>query len=56
MAEILVRYRLPVRNSDRLQYEARAYGAAMDQVLWEGWIEFVIGRFARHVKQYSQTA
>src|SRR5438128_3627694 len=41
MAEILVRYQLPVRNPDGLQYEARAYGAAIDHVLWEGWIEFV---------------
>jgi hypothetical protein len=24
-----------------MQYEARAYGAAIDDVLWEGWVEFV---------------
>jgi hypothetical protein len=41
MAEILVRYQLPVRDANGLQYEARAYGAAIDHVLWEGWIEFV---------------
>jgi hypothetical protein len=41
MAEILVCYQLPVRDPDGLQYEARAYGAAIDHVLWEGWIEFV---------------
>jgi hypothetical protein len=41
MAEILVRYQLPVKDADGLQYEARAYGAAIDHVLWEGWIEFV---------------
>jgi len=41
MAEILVRYRTPVTDSDGLQYEARAYGAPIDHVLWEGWIEFV---------------
>ena len=35
MAEILVRYQLPVRNPDGLQYEARAYGAPIDHVLWE---------------------
>jgi hypothetical protein len=57
MAEILVRYRLPVRNSDRLQYEARAYGAAIDQVLWEGWIEFVPiggGRTLRTPRETTQ--
>jgi len=41
MAEILVRYQLPVRDPEGLQYEARAYGAAIDHVLWEGWLEFV---------------
>ena len=41
MAEILVRYQLPIRDPEGLQYEARAYGAAIDHVLWEGWLEFV---------------
>ena len=41
MAEILVCYQLPVTDPRGLQYEARAYGAAIDHVLWEAWIEFV---------------
>jgi hypothetical protein len=41
MAELLVRYQMPVTGPDGLQYEARAYGAAIDgDVLWEGWVEF----------------
>src|SRR5438093_5740642 len=57
MAEILVRYQLPVRNPNGLQYEARAYGAAIDHVLWEGWIEFVPiggGRTLRTPRETTQ--
>ena len=41
MAEMFVRFQALVTDPDGRQYEARAYGNAIDDVLWEGWIEFV---------------
>jgi len=42
MAEFLLRYQAPITGPDGLKYEARAYGAAIDDDrLWEGWVEFV---------------
>ena len=41
MAEVLVQYQEVVVGPDGTRYSARACGAALDNVLWEGWVEFV---------------
>jgi len=41
MAEMLLCYQAPVEGPDGTEYEARAWGAPIDDVLWEGWVEFV---------------
>jgi hypothetical protein len=41
MAEVLLRFRSPVRGLDGIPYAARACGTARPDGLWEGWLEFV---------------
>jgi hypothetical protein len=40
MAEVLVEYAEPVMSKDGRAFVAKAYGAAMDNSRWQGWIEF----------------
>lgn len=40
MAEVLLRFQQSIVMNG-LQYQAQACGAPLDDVLWEGWIEFV---------------
>jgi hypothetical protein len=41
MAEVLADYPDILTDSDAVAYRARAYGAAMPDGTWQGWLEFV---------------
>ena len=41
MAEVLVEFAEPVTDENGSRYTARACGSAMDDGLWQGWIEFL---------------
>jgi hypothetical protein len=41
VAEVLAEYPAPIEGDDGRTYIARAVGAAADDGLWQGWIEFV---------------
>ena len=41
MSEVLVQFADPVLSNDGRAYRAQACGAATDQGLWQGWIEFI---------------
>ena len=41
MATVLAEFAEPILSSDRTPYRAQACGAATDDGMWEGWIEFI---------------
>jgi hypothetical protein len=41
MAEVLLQFAEPILSSDKTAYRAQATGTAMNDGLWEAWIEFI---------------
>jgi hypothetical protein len=41
MAEVLAQFAEPILSNDKTAYRAQATGAAMNDGLWEAWIEFI---------------